>query len=101
VSSIASNGSTYDVGWSASGPYGPVLFPNYSTVLGNACDPCDGLCVTPDCPVWCARRSDGGLDGPRSCANGLAVLRVDPPFSKDGSDNRPVYESIDIPEYGR
>jgi hypothetical protein len=28
------------------------------------------------------------------------VLRVDPPFSKDGSGGRPGYKSIGIPEYG-
>jgi hypothetical protein len=28
------------------------------------------------------------------------VLRVDPPFSGDGIDGRPGYESIGIPEYG-
>jgi hypothetical protein len=28
------------------------------------------------------------------------VLRVDPPFSRDGGDGHPGYESIDIPEYG-
>jgi hypothetical protein len=28
------------------------------------------------------------------------VLRVDSPFSEDGGDGRPRYESIGIPEYG-
>ena len=28
------------------------------------------------------------------------MLRVDPPFSGDGGDSRPAYESIDILEYG-
>jgi hypothetical protein len=28
------------------------------------------------------------------------MLKVDPPFSEDGGDGRPVYESIDIPKYG-
>jgi hypothetical protein len=39
-------------------------------------------------------------DGPRSCADGLVVLRVDPPFSKDGGDDCPRYESISILVYG-
>jgi hypothetical protein len=34
------------------------------------------------------------------CADGPAVLRVDSPFSEDGDDGRPEYESIGIPEYG-
>jgi hypothetical protein len=28
------------------------------------------------------------------------VLRVDLPFSEDGDDDHPRYESTDIPEYG-
>jgi hypothetical protein len=36
----------------------------------------------------------------RLCADGLAVLRIDLPFSEDGGDGRPVYESTGIPEYG-
>jgi hypothetical protein len=32
--------------------------------------------------------------------DGPAVLRVDSPFSEDGGDCRPGYESIGIPEYG-
>jgi hypothetical protein len=28
------------------------------------------------------------------------VLRVDSPFSEDGGDGRPGYESIGIPKYG-
>jgi hypothetical protein len=65
-----------------------------------ACDSCDGLCVTSDCPGWGTGRSDLGLDGSRSCADGPVVLRVDLPFSEDGSDGCPRYESTDISEYG-
>jgi hypothetical protein len=39
-------------------------------------------------------------DGPRSCADGPAVLKVEPPFSKDGGDSCPTYESTGVPEYG-
>jgi hypothetical protein len=39
-------------------------------------------------------------DGPRLCADGPAVLRVDSPFSEDGGDGRSGYESIGTPEYG-
>jgi hypothetical protein len=85
----APNGPTYAVGRSTSRPDGPVLFLDCPIMLGNSCDPCYGLCVTPNCS-----------DGPRSCAGGPAMLRVDPPFSGDRDDGRPGYESIDIPEYG-
>jgi hypothetical protein len=34
------------------------------------------------------------------CADSPATLRVDSPFSEDGGDGRPGYESIGIPEYG-
>jgi hypothetical protein len=34
------------------------------------------------------------------CADGPTVLRVDSPFSEDGGDSRPGYESIGIPEHG-
>jgi hypothetical protein len=96
VDSGAPDGPTYVVGWSASGPDSLVLFMNYSVVPGNTCDSCDGLCVTLDCPAWGVGWSDRGPDGSRSCADGPAVLRVDPPFSY----GRPGYESTDIPEYG-
>jgi hypothetical protein len=55
-------------------------------------------------PLWWALynsgRSDGGLDGPKLCADGPIGLRVNPPFNGDGGDGRPGYESIGIPEYG-
>jgi hypothetical protein len=38
--------------------------------------------------------------GSRSCADGPTVLRVEPPFSKDGGDGCPRYESTGTPEYG-
>jgi hypothetical protein len=44
--------------------------------------------------------SNGGSDGSRSCADSSGVLRVDLPFSEDGGDGCPGYESTDIPEYG-
>jgi hypothetical protein len=47
----ASDGSTCAVGRSASGPDGPVLFLDCPVVPGNTYDPCDGFCVTPNCPV--------------------------------------------------
>jgi hypothetical protein len=34
------------------------------------------------------------------CADGPTVLRVNPPFSGDGGNGRPGYESIGIPQYG-
>jgi hypothetical protein len=37
---------------------------------------------------------------PRNPGVTPAVLRVDSPFSEDGGDGRPGYESIGIPEYG-
>jgi hypothetical protein len=49
VISGAPDGPTCVVGWSASGPDGPVLFPDCPVVSGNACDPCGRLCVAPDC----------------------------------------------------
>jgi hypothetical protein len=91
---------TYTVGRSAGGSDGPVLSSNCPVTLGNTCDPCGGLCVTPDCPVQGAGRFDGGPDGPRLCADDPDVLRVDSPFSEDGGDGRPGYESTRIPEYG-
>jgi hypothetical protein len=51
VISGASDGPTYVVGRSASGPDGPVLFPDCPAVSGNGCDPCGGLRVIPDCPA--------------------------------------------------
>jgi hypothetical protein len=47
----ALGGPTCAVGQSTSGPDGPVLFLDCPTVSGNACDPCGGLCVTPDYPA--------------------------------------------------
>jgi hypothetical protein len=49
VISGAPDGLTCAVGRSASGPDGLVLFSDYPAVSGNTCDPCGGLCVTPDC----------------------------------------------------
>jgi hypothetical protein len=43
--------STCVVGRSASGSDSPVLFLDCLVAPGNACDPCDGLCVTPDYPT--------------------------------------------------
>jgi hypothetical protein len=47
----ASDGLTCAVGRSTSGPDGPILFSDYPVALGNACDPCDELCVTLDYPT--------------------------------------------------
>jgi hypothetical protein len=87
------NGPTCADGRYVSGPDGPVLFSDCPTASSNACDNlwwalCDSVL------------SGVGTDGPRSCADGLAMLRVDPPFSGDDDDGRPGYESIGIPEYG-
>jgi hypothetical protein len=99
VDSGVLDGPTCVVERYASGPDGLVLFPDCPAAPGNTCNPCDRLFVTPDCPESGAGWSDGGLDGPRSCADGSTVLRVDPPFSEDDDDSRPGYESIGIPEY--
>jgi hypothetical protein len=45
----APDSPTYAVGRYASELDGPVLFLDCSVVPCNACDPCDGLCMTPDC----------------------------------------------------
>jgi hypothetical protein len=49
VISGAPDGPTCAVRWS--GPDGLVLFLDNLAASGNACDPCGGLCVTPDCPA--------------------------------------------------
>jgi hypothetical protein len=51
MDSGAPDGPTCIVGWSTSAPDGPVLFLDCPVTLGNACNPCDGLCVTPDYPT--------------------------------------------------
>jgi hypothetical protein len=93
-------GPTCVVRRSTSGPNGLVLFSDCSVARGQCRAPCDRLYVTSDYLVQGAGRSDGGLDGPRSCVDGSTVLRVDPPFSEDGGDGRPRYDFINIPKYG-
>jgi hypothetical protein len=55
----ASNGPTCIVVWSASGTNCLVPFLDYPVVPGNACEPCDGLCVTPDYPTVSVSTSGG------------------------------------------
>jgi hypothetical protein len=45
----ALDGLTCVVGQSAKGPDSLVLCPDSPAVPSIACEPCDGLCVTPDC----------------------------------------------------
>jgi hypothetical protein len=51
ATSGASDGPTCVVGQSASGSDGPVLFLDCPVASGNTCDPCGGLCITPDSPA--------------------------------------------------
>jgi hypothetical protein len=51
VASGISDGLTTVVDLSEKGPYGPILYLDGPIVLGIACEPCDGLYVTPDCPA--------------------------------------------------
>jgi hypothetical protein len=51
VTSGAPDGPTCTVGQSAGGSDDPVLSSDGPVTSGNTCDPCGGLCVTPDCPA--------------------------------------------------
>jgi hypothetical protein len=65
VASSAPDGSTCAVGRSVSGPGSLVLFSDCPFTSSNNSDPCDGLFVTPDYPMYGAGRPDKGANGPR------------------------------------
>jgi hypothetical protein len=79
---------TYAVGRFAKGPNGLILCSDCPLMSSIACKLCGGLYVSRLSNVR-ARRFDGGLDFPRSCADCLAVLRTDPPHSEDDSSGFP------------